>query len=126
MSKLEDLIPPLELCKQIPEGEFAGSALVWECLATKPDEIWRIAPRIAKGIGGFPAPTLAEILEELEDCDNMVTVWNGVSGWGVQILDFFSTECKAHKDRSPATAALKLYLATIPSTPSIPSEEPSE
>ena len=31
MSKqgLENIVPPLELCKQIPAGEFEGSALVW-------------------------------------------------------------------------------------------------
>lgn len=29
MSRLENLIPPLELCKQIPAGEFDDSALVW-------------------------------------------------------------------------------------------------
>ena len=27
--RLEDLVPPLELCKKIPAGEFADSALVW-------------------------------------------------------------------------------------------------
>ena len=29
MSNLESIVPPLELCKQIPEGEFEDSALVW-------------------------------------------------------------------------------------------------
>lgn len=29
MNGLEKLVPPLELCKQIPAGEFADSALVW-------------------------------------------------------------------------------------------------
>lgn len=29
MSKLEELVPPLELCKLIPAGEFEDSALVW-------------------------------------------------------------------------------------------------
>ena len=29
MSKLESIVPPLELCKQIPAGEFEDSALVW-------------------------------------------------------------------------------------------------
>lgn len=27
--KLEELVPPLELCKLIPEGEFEDSALMW-------------------------------------------------------------------------------------------------
>lgn len=29
MSNLESIVPPLELCKQIPEGCFEDSALVW-------------------------------------------------------------------------------------------------
>lgn len=29
MSTLEQLVPPLELCQQIPDGAFADSALVW-------------------------------------------------------------------------------------------------
>lgn len=29
MSNLKSIVPPLELCKQIPVGEFEDSALVW-------------------------------------------------------------------------------------------------
>lgn len=29
MSKLEDIVPPLELCKRIPAGAFEDSVLVW-------------------------------------------------------------------------------------------------
>lgn len=29
MSKLEELVPPLNLCKLIPQGEFEDSAFVW-------------------------------------------------------------------------------------------------
>ena len=29
MSNLKSIVPPLELCKQIPTGEFEDSALVW-------------------------------------------------------------------------------------------------
>lgn len=29
MSKLESIVPPLELCKQIPPLEFEDSVLVW-------------------------------------------------------------------------------------------------
>lgn len=31
--KLEELVPPLELCKLIPEGEFEDSALMWVLLS---------------------------------------------------------------------------------------------
>lgn len=29
MSELKDIVPPLELCKRIPAGEFEDSVLVW-------------------------------------------------------------------------------------------------
>ena len=29
MSNLKSIVPPVELCKQIPAGEFEDSALVW-------------------------------------------------------------------------------------------------
>ena len=29
MSELKDIVPPLELCKLIPAGEFEKSVLVW-------------------------------------------------------------------------------------------------
>ncbi len=29
MSSIESIVPPVELCKLIPEGEFEDSALVW-------------------------------------------------------------------------------------------------
>lgn len=30
MSNLKSIVPPLELCKRIPAGEFEDSALVWK------------------------------------------------------------------------------------------------
>jgi len=65
---VENLVPPLELCKQIPAGEFAESAFVWtqETAATKQ---WYVAHRedvvfCRKNLGNappvYPAPTLAE------------------------------------------------------------------
>lgn len=65
---VEDLVPPLELCKQIPEGEFAESAFVWtqETAAAKQ---WFVCHREDLYVGRkshvnlppvYPAPTLAE------------------------------------------------------------------
>ena len=65
---VEDLVPPLELCQQIPEGEFADSAFVWtqETAATKQ---WFVCHREDLYVGWksnvnlppvYPAPTLAE------------------------------------------------------------------
>lgn len=55
--KIEDLVPPLEICKQIPEGKFADSALVW--LGE------RVYIRSGEDAVTFPAPTLEEILMAL-------------------------------------------------------------
>ena len=81
MSKLEDLVPSLPLCKQIPEGSFADSALVWitDFVGGNPiAEPRRYAPydHIAA-----PAPTLEEILADFGNfalsrrmCDGMVVL----------------------------------------------------
>ena len=79
MSKLEDLVPSLELCKRIPAGAFADSALVW----FGHDKVYfpppvhndmAVVPRhelgvtchvfLKKGVRQlYPAPTLEEILK---------------------------------------------------------------
>lgn len=57
MSNLEKLVPPLEFCKLIPDGEFADSALVYIDAAG-----WRVCFRselIEKCHNDkIPAPTL--------------------------------------------------------------------
>lgn len=69
MSNLESIVPPVELCKQIPEGEFEDSALVWEKTekyfqATEIiDYEYKVVAR-AEPSGGFPTPTLEEILDD--------------------------------------------------------------
>ena len=60
MSKLAYLVPPLNLCKLIPEGEFEDSLCIWvNGLNSKPKVILR--PWDKKTIAA-PAPTLEEIL----------------------------------------------------------------
>ena len=65
MSNLESIVPPLELCKQIPAGEFEDSALVWYRFwgedNVRPRDQW-------SGFNGerpAPAPTLEEVLEAI-------------------------------------------------------------
>lgn len=67
MSNLESIVPPLELCKRIPAGEFEDSALVW-CRVRGKDMVYPFEQWI--GFGGMPpipAPTLEEILDALGD-----------------------------------------------------------
>lgn len=66
MSNLESIVPPVELCKQIPEGEFEDSALVWVDGNTQnPFEVFVEPRRYAIDGTHCPAPTLAEILESI-------------------------------------------------------------
>lgn len=94
MSKLESIVPPLELCKQIPEGEFEDSALVWVyddvvgflCRTSGCEQIhkkeWqlehnhprKIAIRRKSGHEIYPAPTLAEILESIGEVETWDTM----------------------------------------------------
>ena len=87
MSNLESIVPPLELCKRIPAGEFEDSALVWVyddvvgflCRTSGCEQIhkmeWqlqnnhprKIAIRRKSGHEIYPAPTLEEIRRELRN-----------------------------------------------------------
>ena len=94
MSNLESIVPPLELCKQIPAGEFEDSALVWVyddvvgflCRTSGCEQIhkkeWqlehnhprKIAIRRKSGHEIYPAPTLAEILESIGEVETWDTM----------------------------------------------------
>ena len=94
MSTLERIVPPLELCKQIPAGEFEDAALVWVyddvvgflCRTSGCEQIhkkeWqlehnhprKIAIRRKSGHEIYPAPTLAEILESIGEVETWDTM----------------------------------------------------
>ena len=94
MNNLKSIVPPLELCKQIPEGEFEDSALVWVyddvvgflCRTSGCEQIhkkeWqldhnhprKIAIRRKSGHEIYPAPTLAEILESIGEVETWDTM----------------------------------------------------
>jgi len=105
MSKLEDLVPPLDLCKRIPEGAFAESALVW----VSDYENWYVVERdVADPDIAIPAPTLEEILTDLiVFCDEPVCFWQG--GWYVQASRYNGAQ-EEYDMTNSATAALKLWL----------------
>ena len=87
MSKLESIVPPLELCKMIPEGELEDAVFAWhyteekgilcrtsgcETFSRKTWQVVRNHPckiKIHRRLGEeiFPAPTLEEILDALVD-----------------------------------------------------------
>lgn len=78
MSNIESIVPPLELCRKIPSGEFEDSALVWEksekyFQATEIiDYEYKVVAR-DESKGGFPAPTLEEVLDAIGKIENWDT-----------------------------------------------------
>ena len=73
MSNLKNIVPPLELCKQIPAGEFEDSALVW-CRVLGEDVVCPRARWVGvDGTTSIPAPTLEEVLEAIGKVENWDT-----------------------------------------------------
>ena len=126
---LEDIVPPLELCKRITPGNFDNSALAWFVPADTdfpeygdPSIIIRNYAWAATSERGiYPAPTLAEILKELiaydEDAhllwciadfpeDGEIRVCGEAWRVGYSLSD-------SQLDRNPATAALKLWMSVM-------------
>lgn len=116
--ELKDLVPPVELCSEIPEGKFADSGLVW---CKDEDGLELVMPReIAKfEKDGIPAPTLQEIMLALDEAGFFSpTCYRKANTWCVDCEDDPIDE-EASKlpclfdaeDRdNAATAALKLWL----------------
>lgn len=125
--KLEDLVPPLELCKQIPEGAFADSVFVWIEKNRFGDiviaERRAIFSTVLKAKILYPAPTLAEIMAELprsvcadgqvhylgQLSDTESSRWkicySASSFYGLAVLRGLCAT-----DDNPTAAALKLWL----------------
>ena len=69
---LEDIVPPLELCRLIPHPHFWNSAMCWRTSNKgRKDEYTIVFPTgtLDPWDDDIPAPTLQEILKELITCD---------------------------------------------------------
>ena len=123
MSKLEDLVPPLELCKRIPADDklFQQTALAWVLLGKDwPTVLER--ERLPKDRTGFeviPAPTLPEILYDLElsgfycpTCYHHNDQWHVTCESDPADEDYSKcpTLYEATDAVDPASAALKLWM----------------
>jgi hypothetical protein len=118
--KLEELVPPLELCKLIPAGSFEDCALVWIEVEIPQEnkKEWRVvaANKIFRTCHNpkYPAPTLEEIMEALPHDDAYNDLLIGYSekvdkltGWHI----YYNGNRKRHcYDKRAVTAALKLWL----------------
>lgn len=122
---LNKLVPPLELCKLIPAGEFADSAFIWvKGMDRKPKVICR--PWDKKSTAA-PAPNVAEILDACKDIPGVLnpTLWYQAGAWiadcaydrteklGEEFFtdeDFGKLDLITGKGETPATAAMKLWL----------------
>ena len=113
MNKLESLVPPPELCKLIPAGEFEDSAMVW---VDDQDGIETVLPRDVAQFKLFdvyhmaPAPTLEEVIEELDKQDryeNKLKICPVFPGgeWSIG----YSYQ-KLEKDFDLTAAALRLWF----------------
>lgn len=110
--QLKELVPPLELCKKIPAGEFEDSCYV---MIGSDSIVQRVDIRTVSGSrqsGIYPAPTLQEILEELhKQQEDVFLKWSetAYNEWLVNAYTHNKEDYQAH-DKSPATAALQVWL----------------
>ncbi len=127
MSNLENLVPPVELCRMIPAGEFGDSTLVYRFdhqqagkmfpetnederfFYVEEREMVEFAQRnMVNPPPMFPAPTLEEILAKLRDITEQPGVYCGrITGLFVCDSKEFLTPIK---DKSGAAAALRLWF----------------
>lgn len=120
MSNLTELVPPLELCKLIPAGEFEETVLVWRVPNSSfplENEFYEIHERDKceswMKDKQIPAPTFDEILDELHKCQEDVFVkWSEIAyhEWLVNAYSHGRNEDYQAHDESKSTAALKVWL----------------
>ena len=109
--KLEDLVPPLELCKLIPKGEFEDSAFQWQEATIKGNVSVDIIQHYPLEWGHpewaklYPAPTLEEIIKKLP-----IGTACGKGHHGEIWLGYSYNRKYACQEQEGATAALKLWL----------------
>ena len=120
---IEDLVPPLELCRLIPQGEFADCCFVWVVNGDYQPKFQvldkRKYPFIPEdGATLYPAPTLQEILADLPPYDkNEQILACCVPDWADFNARIFGENWRVGytgdasiNDKNPAAAALKLWL----------------
>lgn len=109
---LGKIVASLELCKQIPAGEFNDTALVWrERIGNFSRDVWvkirapeDISYKVESAeVNYYPAPTAEEIMEKLDE----PLLWCRDDGiWRCSCNSIILFE----KGKNASTAALRLWL----------------
>lgn len=85
--RVEDLVPSLELCKLIPQGEFNESVFIWmeveaSATMTKTWSLMEGTPYARNRLNRrFPAPTLEELKQKLPLSYNPINARNALKLW---------------------------------------------
>lgn len=108
---LEKLVPPIELCKKIPTGEFVDSCFLFVPLSNGKE--WKIIKRTtmleACNKNVYPAPTVTEILNVLwNDYQKPTVCFRSI--WIVAVVNDYGDEIAVVDNENAAAAALKLWL----------------
>lgn len=116
MSTLERIVPHLELCKQIPAGEFRDSVLVWKerignsrdarVKIREPEDISYKVESVE--VNYFPAPTLEEMRWELRNLS--VTVYENIIVASCKIDPETWVSETVNPGEHDANAALRLWF----------------
>lgn len=109
---LDSLVPPLELCRKIPAGEFEDSCFV---RIGEDTIILRSNVRVVSGRQNdiYPAPTLQEIMADLPSGDTACfCCYQGDGIWSMGNCEHDLYVKNGTEDSSPAAAALKVWLET--------------
>ncbi len=115
---LKELVPPLELCKKIPAGEFADCALVWRvpnCSFPQEDEFFEIHERDKceswMKDKQIPAPTLKEILRATQPGDvGVFCSHQGDGDWSVGDSEHDLYVKNGFNSKSPEELSLKWWF----------------
>lgn len=116
MDNLEKLVPPLELCKLIPEGEFEDSAFVWVVNGDYQPKFQivdkRKYPFIPEaGATLYPAPTLKEILSAIPPGEvGVFCCYLGDGDWSIGDNEHDLYVKNGYEGKSPEASALKWWL----------------
>lgn len=112
--KLEEIVPPFDLCKKIPAGEFEDSALLYVVRhgwhrGVFNDVMVRQDLLNWSDTENYPAPTATEILKVLwNDYQKPTVYFRNI--WHATVVNDYGDEITAVDNENAANAALKLWL----------------